>query len=285
MDLLARREVARRRAARKGRPNLSKPSGLRIARSVQDCFVTADKTHLFRVRPGPPFHFAFAISVGNLRATMMPEEVPSPSGPAGNAPRPRSRSRRGGRGRRRPGPRAGTPAGPAPAAYDVPRHEAPAPQTDAAETFSAREETFPSADAPGQEQEDAPRRFEDHDQPPESEGYETEPPEQREAPPEYRPEPPPRDLPPPREPRRVIQPASPAAVTEAIVEVNGIITKLRESLDTMDEILETLELAEVQKTADEREIQALRNAMRGFDRPGGEPRRESRGDDRRRGRR
>jgi hypothetical protein len=233
----------------------------------------------------PPFHFAFATSVGNLRATMTPEEVPSPSGPTGNSPRPRSRSRRGGRGRRRPAPRTGAPVGTAPVGEAAPGNDAQAPQTDAAETFSAREETFSSADAPEHEPEDAPRRFDDHDQPPESEGYETEPPEHREEPREYRAEPPPRDLPPPREPRRVIQPASPAAVTEAIVEVNGIITKLRESLDTMDEILETLELAEVQKTADEREIQALRNAMRGFDRPSGEPRRESRGDDRRRGRR
>ena len=217
---------------------------------------------------------------------MTPEEVPSPSGPAGSSPRPRSRSRRGGRGRRRPAPRAGAPADTAPAGDEALGHEAQAPQKEASETFSAREETFSSADAPEHEPEDAPRRFDDHDQPPESEGYETEPPPRREEPPEYRAEPPPRDLPPPRPLRRVIQPASPAAVTEAIVEVNGIITKLRESLDTMDEILETLELAEVQKTADEREIQALRNAMRGFDRPStGEPRRESRGDDRRRGRR
>lgn len=160
----------------------------------------------------------------------------------------------------------------------------------AGETISAREETFASATAAEGEPEEARGEFDDGDQPPDTEGYESEPRELREEPAGHRSEPPARELParelpPPREPRRVIQPASPAAVTEAIDEVNRIITTLRESLDTMDEILETLELAEVQKTADEREIQSLRNAMRGFDRPSGEPRRESRGDDRRRGRR
>ena len=215
---------------------------------------------------------------------MTPEEVPSPSGPAGNSPRPRSRSRRGGRGRRRPTPRTGAPASTAPAGDEA--NETSAPQTDAASLLSAREETFSSADGPEQEPDDAPRRFDDADEPPDSEGYETEPPEMREELIENRPAPPSRELPPPRPPRRIIQPASPAAVTEAIEEVNRIITVLRESLDTMDEILETLELAEVQKTADEREIQSLRNVMRGFDRPStGEPRREARSDDRRRGRR
>ena len=90
-----------------------------------------------------------------------------------------------------------------------------------------------------------------------------------------------RSEPAPRPPeRRDFQPASPAAVSEAIDEVNRVITSLKQVLDTMEEILETLELAEVQKTADEREIQSLRNALRNFDRPvSAEPRR---GDDRRR---
>ena len=77
-------------------------------------------------------------------------------------------------------------------------------------------------------------------------------------------------------PRRALNPASPAAVTEAIEEVSRVITSLQQSLATMEEILETLELAEVQKTGDEREIQALRNALREFDRRGPEPRREPR---------
>jgi hypothetical protein len=76
--------------------------------------------------------------------------------------------------------------------------------------------------------------------------------------------------------RRDFKPASPAAVTEAIDEVNIIITSLKQVLDTMEEILETLELAEVQKTADEREIQSLRNALRNIDRRIPEPRREGR---------
>lgn len=92
--------------------------------------------------------------------------------------------------------------------------------------------------------------------------------------------------PPPRAPlpvRRDFQPASPAAVTEAIDEVNRVIDSLREALDTMEEILETLELAESQKTADEREIQSLRSALRQFERRGGEPRPEApRTDERRR---
>jgi hypothetical protein len=63
-------------------------------------------------------------------------------------------------------------------------------------------------------------------------------------------------------------------VTEAIEEVSRIITSLRQVLDTMEEILETLELAEIQKTADEREIRSLREALRQFDRRAPEPRRE-----------
>ena len=81
---------------------------------------------------------------------------------------------------------------------------------------------------------------------------------------------------PARPERRDFQPASPAAVSEAIEEVSRVITSLQQSLATMEEILETLELAEVQKTGDEREIQSLRNALRQFDRPGPEARREPR---------
>jgi hypothetical protein len=75
--------------------------------------------------------------------------------------------------------------------------------------------------------------------------------------------------------RHDFRPASPAAVADAIAEVNHVISSLKQVLDQMEEVLETLELAEVQKSADEREIQSLRNALRQFERPrGGEPRHE-----------
>ena len=78
--------------------------------------------------------------------------------------------------------------------------------------------------------------------------------------------------------RRDFKPASPAAIAEAIAEVNQIIASLKQVLDQMEEVLETLELAEVQKSADEREIQSLRNALRQFERRGGgEPRPEQQG--------
>ena len=67
--------------------------------------------------------------------------------------------------------------------------------------------------------------------------------------------------------------ASPRAIEQAIVEVNHIIENLRESLDEMEEVLETLELAERQKDADEREIESLRRALRNLHRPREEQRR------------
>ena len=82
----------------------------------------------------------------------------------------------------------------------------------------------------------------------------------------------PRPARPPLPERRPIIPASPAAVTEAIEECNHIIASLKQVMDTMEEILETLELAEVQKNADEREIRALQNAMRQIDRQPPAPR-------------
>jgi hypothetical protein len=69
-----------------------------------------------------------------------------------------------------------------------------------------------------------------------------------------------------------IQPASPAAVQQAIEEVNGIIETLRSTLEDMELVLETLELAERQKNADEYEIETLRRSLRQFHGPrqGGE---------------
>lgn len=78
--------------------------------------------------------------------------------------------------------------------------------------------------------------------------------------------------------RRDFRPAPPAAIADAIVEVTHIIGTLKRVLDEMEEVLETLELAEVQKNADEREIQSLRNALRQLDRRGPELRREQQGE-------
>jgi len=61
--------------------------------------------------------------------------------------------------------------------------------------------------------------------------------------------------------------AEPLSVQKAIEEVNQVIMTLRETLDDMEEVLETLELAERQKNADEQEIESLRRALRQFQRP------------------
>lgn len=57
------------------------------------------------------------------------------------------------------------------------------------------------------------------------------------------------------------------AVQEAIEEVNRIIETLRATTEDMEEVLETLELAERQKTADEQEIETLRRGLRQIHRP------------------
>jgi hypothetical protein len=69
------------------------------------------------------------------------------------------------------------------------------------------------------------------------------------------------------EPVAELRPAAPAAVKSAIEEVNQIIATLQETLGEMEEVLETLELAERQKDADEREIESLRRALRQMSRP------------------
>jgi hypothetical protein len=77
----------------------------------------------------------------------------------------------------------------------------------------------------------------------------------------------------PRPPSREPQPRAPMAVQQAIEEVNQIIETLRGTLDDMDAVLETLELAERQKIADEQEIETLRRGLRQLHRPreGGQP--------------
>lgn len=57
------------------------------------------------------------------------------------------------------------------------------------------------------------------------------------------------------------------SVTQAIEQVNEIIAELKHALEEMDDILETLELAERQKIDDEREIENLQGALRRLNRP------------------
>lgn len=68
-------------------------------------------------------------------------------------------------------------------------------------------------------------------------------------------------------PREPGQRAAPATVEKAIEEVSAVVESLRTSLDEMEEVLEMLELFERQKTADEREIESLRRAVRQINRP------------------
>jgi len=63
------------------------------------------------------------------------------------------------------------------------------------------------------------------------------------------------------------QPASQAAVQKAIEEVTQVIETLRTTMDEMEDVLETLELAERQKIADEQEIETLRRSLRQLHRP------------------
>ena len=86
----------------------------------------------------------------------------------------------------------------------------------------------------------------------------------------------PRETPPPlmREPREIPrppirepEPRAPMAVQQAIEEVNQVIETLRGTLDDMEAVLETLELAERQKNADEQEIETLRRGLRQLHRP------------------
>lgn len=67
--------------------------------------------------------------------------------------------------------------------------------------------------------------------------------------------------------QRPSSPAAPASVQQAIEEVNRIIETLRGTLDDMEEVLETLELAERQQNADEQEIETLRRGLRQLHRP------------------
>ena len=55
-----------------------------------------------------------------------------------------------------------------------------------------------------------------------------------------------------------------SAVTQAIAEISEIVEALRHALEQMEDVLELTELAERQKTTDERAIESLRRALRQF---------------------
>ncbi len=58
-----------------------------------------------------------------------------------------------------------------------------------------------------------------------------------------------------------------ASVGEAVLELQRAITMLKNAVDKMEEVLETLEDAELQKQVDEREIEKLRETVRQLSRP------------------
>jgi hypothetical protein len=58
-----------------------------------------------------------------------------------------------------------------------------------------------------------------------------------------------------------------SAVSGAIDQVMRVIDELKHALNEMEEVLETLELAERQKIEDEREIESLQRALRQLHRP------------------
>ncbi len=60
-----------------------------------------------------------------------------------------------------------------------------------------------------------------------------------------------------------------SAIGRAIEEVRQIVQSLEQALDQMEEIEELVELADRQKSADEREIESLRRAMRRIHQPRG----------------
>jgi hypothetical protein len=186
---------------------------------------------------------------------MTPDEESSQSGESSvPAKRPRARrSRRGGRGRgRKPAPLAGETSA---------RTESAEPAKFAEPEESVAEPLHEEAPLPDSAIEEARH-----------EAAEASLSEQREER-QYSEE---RSLP-SRPERRDFKPAPPPAIAEAITLVTHILSSLKRVLDEMEEVLETLELAEVQKNADEREIQSLLYALRQFERRGPEPRQEQQG--------
>jgi uncharacterized membrane protein YccC len=58
-----------------------------------------------------------------------------------------------------------------------------------------------------------------------------------------------------------------SAISQAVEEVTQIVESLKQALEQMEEVLELVELAERQKSADEREIESLRRALRKIQQP------------------
>ena len=193
---------------------------------------------------------------------MIPDETPnagsaSPEPPAGIPAR--RRGRRGGRGRRGRGGRR-------PLAASA---EAPAAAQEDAATGDPVAEALPEAPASAEAPAAAPEALE-------AAGRDVGAPAEPPAPPkreqrQHRPLPV-QHRPAPAQPRE-FHPATPAAVTSAIEQVNHIIETLQATLKDMEEVLETVEYAERQKTADEQEIETLRRSLHQLHRPreGGQP--------------
>jgi len=59
------------------------------------------------------------------------------------------------------------------------------------------------------------------------------------------------------------------ALSRAVEEARQIVASLEQVLEQMEEVREVIELAERQKTADEREIESLRRALRRIQQPRG----------------
>ena len=187
---------------------------------------------------------------------MAPEETPgtqnvTPEQPGSSRPAPRGRrGGRGHRGGRRRSPRPPGPRPPTPLAGDA------EPIQPGAEPFPAEQVTAPPLPSDLGEAPSAPTR-EPRETPSSPRREEREMPRQ-----------PDRELrEPPAPPMREPQPRAPMAVQQAIEEVNHIIETLRATLDDMEAVLETLELAERQKIGDEQEIETLRCGLRQLHRP------------------
>ena len=204
------------------------------------------------------------------------------SGSSPSRPPPRPRGSRGGRGRGRSAPRSVSDAIPdAPVepledsaeelalTSQLPAEQAPIEETaddgadvpvgEVGEVSAPDEENFfapapeesaieePPAEAYEQDAGGPPARVEHYDRPPRQ--------PLREARPERLPLPPP------------AQPAAPATIRKAIEEAEAVLSSLRDAVETLDELLELIEEAERQKTADEREIEAMRQTLRRFNGP------------------
>jgi hypothetical protein len=175
---------------------------------------------------------------------MVPDDEPKNQSdqPPGEArPAVRRRSRRGGRRHsRRRGPRPDVPPANAPVAGSPIEEPIAPPAEPAVPEYADADEDVEAVEAV--ESTETTEQF-----------HAREPDPSRPEP--ARPEPPPQ-----REPE-------PFAVSKAIDQVNYVIEDLKKVLGEMEELLETLELAERQKIDDERELESLQRALRRLHHP------------------